>query len=88
MFVCFAGIGDPAYFYIDLIFVENGALMSLIFILATYLSDSLMGGIIAVLTFFYNHGEASNRHNIQTQEQSLNLETKMLGHINLIVCLK
>ncbi|XP_072028845.1 protein C-mannosyl-transferase DPY19L1-like [Amphiura filiformis] len=53
------GIGDPAYFYIDLIFVENGALMSLVFILATNLSGSLMGGIIAVLTFFYNHGECT-----------------------------
>ncbi|XP_069586367.1 protein C-mannosyl-transferase DPY19L1 [Ranitomeya imitator] len=53
------GLGDPAYFYVTLIFILNGAMMSLFYIYGTYLSGSRLGGCITVLCFFYNHGEST-----------------------------
>ncbi|XP_069816454.1 protein C-mannosyl-transferase DPY19L1 [Dendropsophus ebraccatus] len=53
------GLGDPAYFYVTLIFILNGAMMSLFYIYGTYLSGSRLGGFITVLCFFYNHGEST-----------------------------
>ncbi|XP_030846625.1 probable C-mannosyltransferase DPY19L1 [Strongylocentrotus purpuratus] len=53
------GMGDPAYYYVNWIFIENGFLVSLLFIFATYLSESLLGGLITVAAFFYNHGECT-----------------------------
>ncbi|KAM3928896.1 protein C-mannosyl-transferase DPY19L1 [Leptodactylus fuscus] len=53
------GLGDPAYFYVTLIFILNGAMMSLFYIYGTYLSGSRQGGFLTVLCFFYNHGEST-----------------------------
>ncbi|KAM4029211.1 protein C-mannosyl-transferase DPY19L1 isoform 2-T2 [Anomaloglossus baeobatrachus] len=53
------GLGDPAYFYVTLIFILNGAMMSLFYIYGTYLSGSRLGGCMTVLCFFYNHGEST-----------------------------
>ncbi|XP_053571749.1 probable C-mannosyltransferase DPY19L1 [Bombina bombina] len=53
------GLGDPAYFYVTLIFILNGAMMSGFFIYGTYLSGSRIGGIITVLCYFFNHGECT-----------------------------
>ena len=52
-------MGDLAVFYTNVIFAENGLLMSILFLFATYLSGSLWGGVITVAAFFYNHGEVS-----------------------------
>ncbi|XP_040288842.1 probable C-mannosyltransferase DPY19L1 isoform X3 [Bufo bufo] len=53
------GLGDPAYFYVTLIFILNGLMMSLFYIYGTYLSGSRLGGLMTVLCFFYNHGEST-----------------------------
>ncbi|KAG9476037.1 hypothetical protein GDO78_002873 [Eleutherodactylus coqui] len=53
------GLGDPAYFYVTLIFILNGVMMSLFYIYGTYLSGSRLGGCLTVLCFFYNHGEST-----------------------------
>ncbi|XP_033639187.1 probable C-mannosyltransferase DPY19L1 [Asterias rubens] len=53
------GMGDLAVFYTNVIFAENGLLMSILFLFATYLSGSLWGGVITVAAFFYNHGECT-----------------------------
>ncbi|XP_075683053.1 protein C-mannosyl-transferase DPY19L1 isoform X2 [Rhinoderma darwinii] len=53
------GLGDPAYFYVTLIFILNGVMMSLFYIYGTYLSGSQFGGFMTVLCFFYNHGEST-----------------------------
>ncbi|XP_072454960.1 protein C-mannosyl-transferase DPY19L1-like [Notamacropus eugenii] len=53
------GLGDPACFYITVIFVLNGLMMTLFFIYGTYLSRSQVGGLITVLCYFFNHGEAT-----------------------------
>nr|XP_023420913.1 probable C-mannosyltransferase DPY19L2 [Cavia porcellus] len=53
------GLGDPACFYVGVIFILNGLMMALLFIYATYLSGSQLGGLITVLCYFFNHGEAT-----------------------------
>ncbi|XP_062517934.1 probable C-mannosyltransferase DPY19L1 [Corticium candelabrum] len=53
------GIGDETYFYVDSVFALNGILMSLFFLLAVYLSDSIFGGLIATAAYFFNHSEAT-----------------------------
>ncbi|KAI1242932.1 hypothetical protein IHE44_0000493 [Lamprotornis superbus] len=53
------GLGDPASFYVAVIFLLNGFMMSLFFIYGTYLSGSHLGGLVTVLCFFFNHGECT-----------------------------
>ncbi|XP_068024763.1 protein C-mannosyl-transferase DPY19L1 isoform X2 [Melanerpes formicivorus] len=53
------GLGDPASFYVAVIFLLNGFMMSLFFIYGTYLSGSRLGGLVTVMCFFFNHGEVS-----------------------------
>ncbi|XP_052610969.1 probable C-mannosyltransferase DPY19L2 isoform X3 [Peromyscus californicus insignis] len=53
------GLGDPACFYVGVIFMLNGLMMGLFFIYGTYLSGSQLGGLITVVCYFFNHGEAT-----------------------------
>ncbi|KAG3278130.1 dpy-19 like 1 [Ictidomys tridecemlineatus] len=53
------GLGDPACFYVAVIFILNGLMMGLFFVYGTYLSGTQLGGLITVLCFFFNHGEAT-----------------------------
>ncbi|XP_078591642.1 protein C-mannosyl-transferase DPY19L1-like [Branchiostoma floridae x Branchiostoma japonicum] len=53
------GMGEPAYFYVNSVFVQNGLMMGLFFIFGTYLSGSMVGGLLTVASFFYNHGECT-----------------------------
>nr|XP_006124115.1 probable C-mannosyltransferase DPY19L1 isoform X2 [Pelodiscus sinensis] len=53
------GLGDPASFYVAMIFLLNGVMMSLFFIYGTYLSGSRLGGLVTVLCYFFNHGECT-----------------------------
>uniref|UniRef100_A0A674J494 Dpy-19 like C-mannosyltransferase 1 n=1 Tax=Terrapene triunguis TaxID=2587831 RepID=A0A674J494_9SAUR len=53
------GLGDPASFYVAVIFLLNGLMMSLFFIYGTYLSGSRLGGLVTVLCYFFNHGECT-----------------------------
>ncbi|XP_061853015.1 probable C-mannosyltransferase DPY19L1 isoform X2 [Colius striatus] len=53
------GWGDPASFYVAMIFLLNGIMMSLFFIYGTYLSGSRLGGLVTVTCFFFNHGECT-----------------------------
>ncbi|KAM6155192.1 putative C-mannosyltransferase DPY19L2 [Rhynchocyon petersi] len=53
------GLGDPACFYVGVIFILNGAMMGLFFLCGTYLSGTQVGGLITVLCYFFNHGEAT-----------------------------
>ncbi|GAA6088631.1 dpy-19-like 1, like, partial [Tachysurus ichikawai] len=52
-------MGDPAYFYVTFVFLLNGSMMSLFYIYGSYLSGSKMGGVVTVLSFFFNHGEST-----------------------------
>ncbi|XP_027622667.1 probable C-mannosyltransferase DPY19L1 [Tupaia chinensis] len=53
------GLGDPACFYVAVIFILNGLMMALFFMYGTYLSGSRLGGLVTVLCFFFNHGECT-----------------------------
>ncbi|NXS60496.1 D19L1 mannosyltransferase, partial [Brachypteracias leptosomus] len=53
------GLGDPASFYVAVIFLLNGLMMSLFFIYGSYLSGSRLGGLVTVMCFFFNHGECT-----------------------------
>uniref|UniRef100_A0A8C0S964 Dpy-19 like 2 n=1 Tax=Canis lupus familiaris TaxID=9615 RepID=A0A8C0S964_CANLF len=53
------GLGDPACFYVAVIFILNGIMMGLFFIHGAYLSGTQLGGLITVLCYFFNHGEAT-----------------------------
>ncbi|XP_023368211.1 probable C-mannosyltransferase DPY19L2 isoform X1 [Otolemur garnettii] len=53
------GLGDPACFYVGVIFILNGLMMGLFFIYGTHLSGTQLGGLITVLCYFFNHGEAT-----------------------------
>uniref|UniRef100_A0A6I8PBX2 Dpy-19 like C-mannosyltransferase 1 n=1 Tax=Ornithorhynchus anatinus TaxID=9258 RepID=A0A6I8PBX2_ORNAN len=53
------GLGDPACFYVAMIFVLNGLMMAFFFIYGTYLSGSRLGGLVTVLCYFFNHGECT-----------------------------
>nr|XP_045245812.1 probable C-mannosyltransferase DPY19L2 [Macaca fascicularis] len=55
----FKGLGDPACFYVGVIFILNGLMMGLFFMYGAYLSGTQLGGVITVLCFFFNHGEAT-----------------------------
>lgn len=53
------GLGEPSYFYVENVFLLNGLSMGVFFLFGYYLSGSIVGGILAVLSFFYNHGECT-----------------------------
>ncbi|OCT99930.1 probable C-mannosyltransferase DPY19L1 [Xenopus laevis] len=53
------GLGDPAYFYVSMIFIWNGVMMFFFYIYGTFLSGSRLGGFLVVLSFFFNHGECT-----------------------------
>uniref|UniRef100_A0A2K5EBZ4 Dpy-19 like 2 n=1 Tax=Aotus nancymaae TaxID=37293 RepID=A0A2K5EBZ4_AOTNA len=53
------GLGEPACFYVGVIFILNGLMMGLFFMYGAYLSGTLLGGFITVLCLFFNHGEAT-----------------------------
>ncbi|XP_008839436.1 probable C-mannosyltransferase DPY19L2 [Nannospalax galili] len=53
------GLGDPACFYVGVIFTLNGLMMGLFFLYGAYLSGSQLGGLITVVCYFFNHGEAT-----------------------------
>lgn len=53
------GLQDPPNFYISLVWVAAGATTSLLFLLGLTISKSVLGGVISVACFFYNHGECT-----------------------------
>ncbi|ELW70437.1 Protein dpy-19 like protein 2 [Tupaia chinensis] len=53
------GPGEPACFYVGVIFILNGLMMGLFFMYGAYLSGTQLGGLITVLCYFFNHGEAT-----------------------------
>nr|XP_060637607.1 probable C-mannosyltransferase DPY19L1 [Anolis sagrei ordinatus] len=53
------GMGDPACFYVTVIFLLNGLMVSVFFLYGTYLSGNILGGVLTVACFFFNHGEST-----------------------------
>ena len=53
------GVGDIHNFYVTCIFALNGMLGGLMFYVGWRLSGSVVGAIISIVQFMYNHGEAT-----------------------------
>jgi len=53
------GFLQPEYFYLHVVWFFAGLTVFILFIFGCYLSDSLIGGLIAALCFFYNHSECT-----------------------------
>ncbi|KAA0195821.1 hypothetical protein HAZT_HAZT004865 [Hyalella azteca] len=53
------GLGVPANFYVQCAWTMAGLTAALIFLSGALLSNSYIGGAVAALCFFFNHGEAT-----------------------------
>ncbi|MCL4129947.1 UNVERIFIED_CONTAM: hypothetical protein GTU68_026367 [Idotea baltica] len=53
------GIGDPVYWYLAGVWGSASLTAALLFLSGAQLSQSLAGGFITVICFFFNHGEAT-----------------------------
>ncbi|XP_076460518.1 protein C-mannosyl-transferase DPY19L1-like [Babylonia areolata] len=53
------GLGEPAYFYVESVFLLNGLMMGVFFLFGTFLSGCPFGGVVTVAAFFFNHGECT-----------------------------
>lgn len=53
------GIGNPHYFYINVVFVVAGVVASVLFVSGVVVSNSILGGLLTVASFAFNHGEAT-----------------------------
>ncbi|GMR41742.1 hypothetical protein PMAYCL1PPCAC_11937, partial [Pristionchus mayeri] len=53
------GVGNPHYFYVDGSFLVAGTVAGSLFLLGVVLSDSILGGLLSVAAFSFNHGEAT-----------------------------
>lgn len=53
------GMGEPTYFYLNFVWLCAGLTVALIFLFGYTISDSIAGGMLSTLCFYYNHGEAT-----------------------------
>ena len=53
------GLGDEMVFYVNCIFAMAGLQVSIMFYFGSHLAGNILGGLLAVSSFFYNHSESS-----------------------------
>ena len=62
LFWLYIGLGDPTYFYVNGVFICAAVTACLLFIYGSFLSKSILGGVITILCFFFNHSEVRIYH--------------------------
>lgn len=53
------GLGVPVYFYLEMVWSSTIFTAAILFYYATYLSNSIYGGLVTILFFFFNHNECT-----------------------------
>lgn len=53
------GLGVPIYFYLEFVWLTTICTAKILFSYSVHISDSIFGGIITMLLFFYNHNECT-----------------------------
>uniref|UniRef100_A0A0K2UTI1 Uncharacterized protein n=1 Tax=Lepeophtheirus salmonis TaxID=72036 RepID=A0A0K2UTI1_LEPSM len=53
------GLGEPIYFYLQGVWICSGFTTFFIFLMGYLISESKIGGLLSVLSFFFNHGECT-----------------------------
>nr|XP_012218263.1 PREDICTED: C-mannosyltransferase dpy-19 isoform X1 [Linepithema humile] len=53
------GLGVPVYFYLEMVWSSTIFTAIILFYYATYLSNSIYGGVLTILFFLFNHNECT-----------------------------
>ncbi|KAK3916297.1 putative C-mannosyltransferase DPY19L1, partial [Frankliniella fusca] len=53
------GLGEPIFFYLEVVWIFAGLTAFLIFCYGTHLSGSVIGGCFTIVSFFSNHAEST-----------------------------
>ncbi|KAM0735340.1 C-mannosyltransferase dpy-19 [Formica fusca] len=53
------GLVVPVYFYLEIVWSSSIFTAAILFYYATYLSNSIYGGVLTILFFFFNHNECT-----------------------------
>ncbi|KAL2733395.1 putative C-mannosyltransferase DPY19L1 isoform X1 [Vespula maculifrons] len=53
------GLDVPIYFYLEMVWITTIYTAAILFKYSTYMSNSVFGGFITMLLFFYNHNECT-----------------------------
>lgn len=53
------GLGVPSYFYLEFVWLTTLFTVAILFYYSVFLSNSVFGGVVTTLFFFYNHSECT-----------------------------
>ena len=53
------GLGDPPFFYLEGVWLSAAGVVAMMFLMGSHLGDGVLGGLLTVMGFLYNHGECT-----------------------------
>eukprot|EP00116_Pleurobrachia_bachei_P003509 sb/3463771/ len=72
------GLGDEMVFYVNCVFAMAGLQVSIMFYFGSHLAGNILGGLLAVSSFFYNHSECSRVQWIPALRESFSFPLLLL----------